>query len=52
MKQQIINDRVIVTKNCTFIDEKGKLVTQDLVIKGKEVYGIPQSQKNIDQVVL
>lgn len=52
MKQQILNERVIVSKNCTFIDEKGKLVTQDLVIKGKEIYGVPNSQKNIDQVVL
>lgn len=52
MKQQILNERVIVSKNCTFIDEKGKLVTQDLVIKGKETYGVPNSQKNIDQVVL
>lgn len=52
MKEQIINDRVIVSKNCTYIDERGRLVTQDLVIKGKEVYGVPSSNKNIDQSVI
>jgi hypothetical protein len=35
----IVNQRSIVSKNCTFIDEKGRLVQKDLVIKGKDVYG-------------
>ena len=33
------NQRAIVSKNCTFIDERGRLVQQDLIIKGKDVYG-------------
>jgi hypothetical protein len=52
MKEQILNDRVIVSKNCTYIDERGRLVTQDLVIKGKDVYGIPSATKNIEQTVM
>jgi hypothetical protein len=33
------NQRPIVSKNCTFIDERGRLVQQDLIIKGRDVYG-------------
>lgn len=51
-KEPIVNERVIVSKNCTYIDERGRLVTQDLVIKGKEVFGIPIAHKNIDQTVI
>lgn len=36
-----VNQRTIVSKNCTFIDEKGRLVQRDLVIKGSQVYGAP-----------
>ena len=52
MKEQILNERVIVSKNCTYIDERGRLVTQDLVIKGKDIYGIHSYNKNIEQTVM
>ena len=42
MRNDIIQPRTIVSKNCTFIDEKGRLVQRDLVIKGSQVYGAPQ----------
>lgn len=35
MRNNEINSRLIVSKNCTFIDEKGRLVQKDLVIKGQ-----------------
>lgn len=38
-RQQLTKERTIVSKNCTFIDERGRLVQQDLIIKGGEVYG-------------
>lgn len=41
MKSDIINERMIVSKNCTFIDERGRLVQKDLIIKGRDVYGAP-----------
>lgn len=34
--------RPIVSKNCTFIDDKGRLVQKDLVIKGSDIYGQPR----------
>lgn len=37
---------MIVSKNCTFIDERGRLVQKDLIIKGKEVYGAPGSNND------
>lgn len=40
-KNDINNQRTIVSKNCTFIDERGRLVQKDLVIKGQQVYGAP-----------
>ena len=40
-KNDIINPRTIVSKNCTFIDERGRLVQKDLVIKGQQAYGAP-----------
>lgn len=35
----IANQQPIISKNCTFIDERGRLVQKDLIIKGKDVYG-------------
>jgi hypothetical protein len=52
MKQNIINQRVVVSKNCTFIDEKGRLVSKDLVIKGRDVYGIPSIHQNLDNIAI
>ena len=44
--QNLNNQRVVVSKNCMFIDERGRLVQKDLVIKGKEVYGRPSALDN------
>jgi len=33
-----------VSKNCTFIDENGRLVQKDLVIKGNNVYGVSKME--------
>jgi len=41
VKEQLLRQRAIVSKNCTFIDERGRLVQKDLIIKGAEVYGVP-----------
>lgn len=40
-----------MSKNCTFIDERGRLVQKDLVIKGRDVYGAPGYECS-DQSVL
>ena len=40
-----------MSKNCTFIDERGRLVQKDLVIKGRDVYGAPGYECS-DQTVL
>ena len=51
MYSDVIDDRAIVSKNCTFIDQRGRLVQKDLVIKGKDVYGVP-TRNDSEQVVL
>lgn len=47
-----MNERMIVSKNCTFIDEKGRLVQKDLIIKGREVYGVPGNAEDSSQYFL
>lgn len=51
MRRDLQNQRTIVSKNCTFIDERGRLVQKDLVIKGAQVYGAP-SYDYSDQSVI
>ena len=38
----------MVSKDTYFIDERGQLVKQDLVIKGKDVYGRPMMRESGD----
>lgn len=39
-----MQQRTIVSKNTYFIDERGRLVKQDLVIQGNKVYGRPDDK--------
>lgn len=47
-----MNQRVIVSKNCMFIDERGRLVKKDLVIRGKEIYGRPSAMEDSNVQVM
>ena len=49
-KTKKIDERVIVSKNTFFINEQGKLVHQDLVIKGDKYYGKPA--KDFDESIV
>ena len=46
-----VPQRPIVSKNCTFIDEKGRLVQKDLVIKGADIYGQPRLEDSSVQAM-
>lgn len=50
MNRKFSEERIIVTKDCTFIDERGRLVKQDLIIKGNQVYGKPTLQNTESEV--
>jgi hypothetical protein len=45
------SQRAIVSRNCTFIDEKGRLVHQDLVIRGGDVYGVSRNEDSTAQAL-
>ena len=52
MRRDVANERTIVSRNCTFIDERGRLVQKDLVIKGSDVYGVPSQMQDSNQYFL